>query len=309
MDFDCQHSIDFVNFAAMQEKTANVLYLSYDGMTDPLGQSQVIPYLQGLASKGHKITLLSCEKPENFAKNKTLIEGILAKSNIQWEYVFFSRRPPIVSKFYDIWKMEKKAFSIANRQKFDIVHCRSYIGAMIGRQLKLKKGIKFLFDMRGFWVDERVEGGLWDLNQFHFKKGYEYFKRIEKKLLSDADYTISLTNNAKDEIHSWKLSCPQPIPIDVIPCCADLNHFSATKVTEEQLAAYRKELGISSDDFIITYLGSIGTWYLPVEMHGFCLLHQMHQKKSCLLPHLLAFQKKKLSSGKLNVLKFHRYYC
>jgi len=28
------------------------LYLSYDGMTDPLGQSQVLPYIIGLQKKG-----------------------------------------------------------------------------------------------------------------------------------------------------------------------------------------------------------------------------------------------------------------
>jgi hypothetical protein len=40
----------------------NVIYISYDGMTDPLGQSQVIPYLIGLTKKGHNISIISCEK-------------------------------------------------------------------------------------------------------------------------------------------------------------------------------------------------------------------------------------------------------
>ena len=45
----------------------NVLYLSYDGMTDPLGQAQVIPYLQELSSKhGHTYTLISFEKKERY---------------------------------------------------------------------------------------------------------------------------------------------------------------------------------------------------------------------------------------------------
>ena len=35
------------------------LYISYDGMTDPLGRSQVLPYLEGLAKRGHEITLVS----------------------------------------------------------------------------------------------------------------------------------------------------------------------------------------------------------------------------------------------------------
>lgn len=39
-----------------------VLYISYDGMTDPLGQSQVLPYLVGLSKEGFQFTLVSCEK-------------------------------------------------------------------------------------------------------------------------------------------------------------------------------------------------------------------------------------------------------
>ena len=54
----------------------NVLFISYDGMTDPLGQSQVIPYLQGLSKAGYDIFLLSCEKKQVFDQNKAAIEKL-----------------------------------------------------------------------------------------------------------------------------------------------------------------------------------------------------------------------------------------
>jgi len=53
----------------MNEK-ACVLYISYDGMTDPLGQSQVISYLAGLSRKGYRIHLLSSEKKNRFAQHQ-----------------------------------------------------------------------------------------------------------------------------------------------------------------------------------------------------------------------------------------------
>ena len=37
------------------QKSIKVLYISYDGMTDSLGQSQVIPYLQELQKKDVEI--------------------------------------------------------------------------------------------------------------------------------------------------------------------------------------------------------------------------------------------------------------
>ncbi|MEI6853447.1 MAG: glycosyltransferase, partial [Bacteroidota bacterium] len=61
-----------------------VLYISYDGMTDPLGQSQVIPYIEGLTKKGLEFHLLSCEKPERFATEFAQISEKLLQANIHW---------------------------------------------------------------------------------------------------------------------------------------------------------------------------------------------------------------------------------
>ena len=42
---------------------ARVLYISYDGLLDPLGQSQVVPYVRELARRGVALTVISFEKP------------------------------------------------------------------------------------------------------------------------------------------------------------------------------------------------------------------------------------------------------
>jgi len=46
----------------MALKGRSVLYISYNGMLDPLGQSQVIPYLRELSKAGVRFTLLSFER-------------------------------------------------------------------------------------------------------------------------------------------------------------------------------------------------------------------------------------------------------
>lgn len=43
---------------------AAIVYLSYEGLTDPLGPSQVLAYLKPLSALGHRITLITFEKPE-----------------------------------------------------------------------------------------------------------------------------------------------------------------------------------------------------------------------------------------------------
>jgi hypothetical protein len=46
----------------------------------------------------------------------------------------------------------------------------------------------------------------------------------------------------------------------------DLQHFDPTRLDEPQRQALAQELGIGPDDVVVTYLGSIGTWYLLPEM-------------------------------------------
>lgn len=251
-----------------------VLYMSYDGMTDPLGQSQVIPYLQGLSKVGYRFTLISFEKAKRFEKYKEQISALLKQSNIEWVPLSYTKSPPVLSTIYDVLRMRRKAFALHREKKFSIVHCRSYISSLVGLKMKRKTGVKFIFDMRGFYADERVDGGLWNLSHPVYKWVYDFFKQKEREFLSEADYTISLTEAGKKEIHSWKELKGQPIPIQVIPCCADLKNFSPQNVDQVKLKELRREFFIKENEFILTYLGSIGTWYMPDEMLDFfkCLL-------------------------------------
>jgi glycosyltransferase involved in cell wall biosynthesis len=252
-----------------------VLYISYDGMTDPLGQSQVIPYLIGLSEK-NQIAIISCEKKDRFEKNKNHIQQLLDHHGIEWIPVPYSSLPSVLSKQWNITRIKRKAIDFCNNKKPDIVHCRSYMAALIGLFLKKKFGTKFIFDMRGFWADERIDGNIWTKTKYIHRYLYTYFKKKEIEFLRTADYTISLTENAKKEINSWPAIKGQNIPIQVIPCCADLDHFSLKNITEEDKKNARTKLNLQGTDFVISYLGSIGTWYLLDEMLDFfaCVVEQ-----------------------------------
>lgn len=246
-----------------------VLYISYDGMTDSLGQSQVIPYLIGLTKKGYSFTLISCEKEENFEQNANQIQSILDSNNIVWQPISYTKKPPVLSTIYDVNRIKKLAFQLHHKNNYSIIHCRSYIAALVGLQLKKKCNVKFVFDMRGLWADERVDGKLWNLKNPIYKLVYTYFKNKEKAFLENADYTISLTHNAKNEIHSWKNINGNPVRIKVIPCCADLNLFNKNNIQKDKIQLLKDELKIKENDFILLYLGSIGTWYMLNEMMEF----------------------------------------
>ncbi|MCC5923618.1 MAG: glycosyltransferase [Crocinitomicaceae bacterium] len=245
---------------------ANVLYLSYDGMTDPLGQSQVLPYLKELSKKGHLIHLVSFEKNEVFDKNKTAIADYCEKNGITWHPQSYTKKPPLLSTVKDIRKMQQLAFSLHAEYAFDIVHCRSYMAALVGLKLKKKKGLSFLFDMRGFWADERIEGGIWKMSNPIFKLAYGYFKRKELQFFNHADHIVSLTQKGKEEFTNWPALKHKSLSVSVIPCCVDLSLFDPAYVNPHQLRNLKRALNIQKDDFILGYVGSIGTWYMLDEM-------------------------------------------
>lgn len=238
-------------------------------MTDPLGQSQVLPYLVGLSKQGYQFTLISFEKEERIEKGKGGIEKICRESNIDWCPLLYTKTPPILSTLKDLRALKRKITSLQSVAGFDLVHCRSYITSLAGEWMKKKWGTKFVFDMRGFWADERVDGKIWNLKNPLFKMVYNYFKKKEKKFLSQADYIISLTHNAKQVIHSWEEVHNQPVPIQVIPCCVDLTLFDPDTIQSSSIDRVKKELDIPTRAEIIAYIGSIGTWYMLPEMLDF----------------------------------------
>ena len=244
----------------MKEK--KVVFLSYDGITDPLGQSQILPYLFGISSnKNYKITIVSFEKTKNYLQNRDIILNKLENNNIDWIPLKYTKYPPIFSTIWDIYKL-KRAVKKLKIKELDLIHCRSYITSLVALGFKKKYKIPFIFDMRGFYADERVDGKIWSLDNFIYKTIYNYFKSKEKEFLQYSDYTISLTTNGKNEISSWNL--PNQSKIKVIPCCTDETLFQ-----KKNIQNIRSELGFSKDDFIISYVGSIGTWYMLDEMLDF----------------------------------------
>lgn len=243
------------------------LFVSIDGITDPLGQSQILPYLIELTKKGHSVGIASVEKERNFGKNKELVQQLCTQNNITWNYTFYDTKVPIYSQ-YKNYKNLKTIVAGQVKSNNTVLHCRSYLPGLIGLDFKKKLGVPFIFDMRGFWADERIEGNIWKLTNPIHKRLYNFFKKKEKELFQNADQVVSLTHKAKEIILSWHLGVEED-KIHVIPCCADLQFFSRNKIDESNLKELKKSLDISETTFVLNYNGSLGTWYMMNEMMGF----------------------------------------
>lgn len=246
---------------------AKVLYISYDGLTDPLGRSQILPYLAGLSERGHQVTILSCEKPDKMVRDGERVRQLCAQVGANWQPLAYHKRPPVVSSAFDASALMRTAIRLHHRHRFDVVHCRSYIPARAGLALQRRFGVRFLFDMRGFWPDEKVEGNNWNLGNPLYALVYRYFKRLESRLLKGADHIVSLTNAGKAQLLTRPEFVENPAPISVIPCCVDFNHFQVARPYDRANA--RRMLGIGDHEAVLAYLGSLGSWYMLGEMLDF----------------------------------------
>ena len=247
-----------------------ILFISYDGMTDPLGQSQVIPYLSGLTRYGFRFTILSCDKPVTFAANKQYVDALLKDFPIEWVSIPYHKNPPVLSSVYDYYRLKKKAIELHEKNSYDMVHTRPGLPTLVALWMKKKYGIHFLNDVRGFWADERVDGGMWNIKNPLYKKIHHFFKQHEYECMEKADYVTCLTHAAKKEMLSWNNIAGQPLPIEVIPCSADLTLFDPLNIDVLLKEQFRISLKIKDSDIIFSYLGSIGGWYLTEEMMQFC---------------------------------------
>lgn len=272
-----------------------ILYISYDGLLDPIGASQILPYIKNIASESAAFYVISFEKKDKYDLAGSILRQELENLNISWRPLIFSSRFAILGKLYDLIKMYIVSLQLMLQGKLEIVHSRGHVAGQIGSFLKLILGCKFIFDFRGLWVDERVNKGGWDIsNNFDYLQ-YKLFKRIERTIIKRADHIIVLTEAVISEL--MNLGAVSADRISVIPCCADFDHFILHD--ESQKKSFRSMLGINSDDLILGYLGSIGSMY---RFDSYIRLVILASSKDQSIRGLIVTQDKKLAQEILSSL-------
>ena len=226
-----------------------VLYLTYDGLLEPLGKSQVLSYLEFL-SKEHEIYVLSFEKKSDWRESSNLLKTRSRgdKAGISWSPAFYHKS--FLGTLYDIAAGIFFGIYITYKFKVNILHARSYLPSLIALVIKKLFGVKFIFDMRGLWADEKIDSGIWKENGILYKTT----KKLEKIFLLKADRIVSLTESAVEEIKSFSYLKGKEINFSVIRTCTDLELFTPVEASIK-----------SSKSFRLGYVGSVSLWYLFEE--------------------------------------------
>ena len=233
-----------------------IVYISYDGLTDPLGESQILSYLF-YNSNRNNCAIYSFEKPA-LKEDIPRIETLCKEHYISWHHLWYSKNPPVLSTLKDLFVGYRTIAK--NEDSKDIVcHARSYMSALIALYQKRFHKVPFIFDMRGWWVDENIENGMFA--PFIYRPVVSYLRRVERQLITESDSIVTATQCAKDilidRFHT------DPDKITVIPTCVYFSNFNYSKADRINT---RMKLGIPEDAFVMIYNGSIGGYYNIDEM-------------------------------------------
>ena len=210
----------------------NTLYLTRNGLLEPLGQSQVLAYLRGL-SHSYQITLITYEKEEDWCNKSRMARqrDKCARCGIRWLPQRFRPRPkliaPALSMLRMIWLVRREV----RRQDARLIHARSYIPAAVAMVVSRLTGVPFIFDMRALWPEELKTAG-------RLRRGSLLHRSIvaaERACLHRAGAVVSLTHAAVDHLGSVYSGEMAGQRVAVIPTCADLDRF----VPSDQGSAYR----------------------------------------------------------------------
>lgn len=228
-----------------------VLYISLTGMTEALGESQVLEYLIEL-SKNNKIFLISFER-EYKENDLARIKEITSKYNISWNYFQYSNKYGIFSSLSQILKVLFEGKKIIKNNNIQILHARSFIPGLIGGILKYFYDLKLVYDIRGFSIDEKLDRGRLKEHSVLFK----VLKNIDNYLYKKSDHIVTLTHKAK-EIIIDSLNIDKNM-ITVIPTCANKKLFTILKKDENK--KFKDDLGFWEKDIIFIHTGTVSGWY------------------------------------------------
>jgi glycosyltransferase involved in cell wall biosynthesis len=193
---------------------AEVLFISYTGLLEPLGASQVVPYVRGLARKGHRMAVLSFERTMPHDRALEPMRATLAAEGVDWVPLRYHKRPPLASTLADV------AAGILHARRFlrrglRLVHARSHVPALIAHYLLRRHRVPFVFDLRGRMADEYADAGIWPAGGWMYRQVEQW----EATFVKEAAGTVVLTDRFGADLHE------RATRLAVIPCAVDLTRF------------------------------------------------------------------------------------
>ena len=169
--------------------TLRALYVCYLPMSDPLVETQVVRYLEGLAAAGHVIHLLTFETEHRTRQDRTHLRRSLAERGITWHALRYHRRPSLPATIGDTLLGALVSSWLIRRHRLNLLHARVHVPAAMALIAGSVSPHQLLFDVRGLMAEEYVDAGRWTEGGIPWR----LTKWVERKALEKADAAVVLT--------------------------------------------------------------------------------------------------------------------
>lgn len=232
----------------------NILYISFLGILDPVGFSQIYSYIIELSrAKDLKFTVLTFEKESLLKKAGYLdsrrIRAAMEKNGVEWLTL---RHHGGAGKVYDFMIGLILAAVLIVRKNIKIVHARSNEPVIIAFFISRLFRIKVVYDRRGMMAEDYSDDATTGVK---FRKGglaYRSLDRFEKAIMRSSDAIVVLTRKILDHV-TQDSRFKEGRNVFVIPCCVNMERFAKFSKDASPLSS---RLGLEGK-FVFNYTGSL----------------------------------------------------
>lgn len=246
-----------------------VLFIADGSLSNPILQSQGIPHLLVNSAKGIKPYLMTFENPlvlrddakqrERFDQAKKILDAKITHVEIP---VPFGESRMIMNNpilrglrfFLMIIVGIIETISFVNKERIEVLHCRSSYPAMIGVATKFFTSCKVIYDNRGI-PGEEMKGRIFDPQS-------SVYNAIESSLLKHSDYVVVVSTPFKDYLIKKYPQQKLFVKTKVIE-----NGFSPERIkySDSLRTNRRMEEGLE-ERVVMTYSGTLSKWQMFEEI-------------------------------------------
>lgn len=201
--------------------TKRLLYLTADGLLQPLGFSQVVRVVEGLSRRGWPYRIFSLERAADVADPRRVrdLAARLDASGVDWKFATYGEGGGAGAAARNEALLIEAA---TGAKELGGIHARAYHSAVAAFARWLSDRTPYLFDARSYWFDERLEDGRWFTNPIRLGIA----RGVEHQLFAQASGVVSLTELQAEDVRSGRFGPSRHKAVQCITTCADFEDFS-----------------------------------------------------------------------------------
>jgi glycosyltransferase involved in cell wall biosynthesis len=243
-----------------------VVHLTFDGVLQPIGASQVAKPVLELAGRGIPHVVVSLERPADLADVGRVesLEQRFCAAGVKWvrgTYRSGSRR-----FLQNTAALARLSFEATGESGLSAIHARSFLCGPAAIAIRARTGAPILYDIRGFWIDNRLEASRALRNPLILWAA----RWLESRIYARSAAVVSLTELGLDVIRSGRFGAWRTDQLGMcIPTCADYDAFTlrgagrADSLPADVRAALEGKL-------VVGFVGSVnGDYCVPAMLRLF----------------------------------------